>query len=114
MLQAGFYWYWWCCLAILSIQPKYMGFHLQDYYACCYHCTYGLDFLLPQSWVSLTKTEDDTELKEEFAAQEEASEGLHHILLLQRLLLNQQRLLAHLLAKLNHLAKPQTQSFHQV
>ena len=59
-----------------------------------------------------TKTEDDTELKEEFAAQEEAEFASHTAT--STFLLNQQRLLVHLLAKLNHLVKPQTQSFHQV
>ena len=45
-------------------------------HACCYHCTYGPNFLLRKAGL-FTKTEDDIELKEEFAAQEEAEFASH-------------------------------------
>ncbi len=95
---------------ILSIQPKYM-IPFAAIMLVAIIVPMVLTFFFRKA-VLFTKTEDDIELKEEFAAQKRLN--LHHILQLQQFLLNQQRLLAHLLVKLNHLAKQQTQFSHQV
>lgn len=87
--------------AILSIKPQYWAIFaiimVLDIVVAMV-----LTFLFHKTGF-LTKTEEDGTYKK-----------LQKVWYNQRLLLNQQRLLAHLLAKLNHLAKPQTQSFHQV
>ena len=87
--------------AILSIKPQYWAIFaiimIVDIVVAMV-----LTFLFHKTGF-LTKTEEDGTYKK-----------LQKVWYNQRLLLNQQRLLAHLLAKLNHLAKPQTQSFHQV
>ena len=87
--------------AILSIKPQYWAIFaiimVVDIVVAMV-----LTFLFHKTGF-LTKTEEDGTYKK-----------LQKVWYNQRLLLNQQRLLAHLLAKLNHLAKPQTQSFHQV
>ena len=61
----------------------------------------------------LTKTEDSIGHAQQNSRLKEASEGLQ-FMQNQRFLLSQQRLLAHLLAKLNRLAKQQILSSHQV
>ena len=87
--------------AILSIKPQYWAIFaiimVVDIVVAMV-----LTFLFHKTGF-LTKTEEDGTYKK-----------LQKVWYNQRLLLNQQRLLAHLLAKLNHLAKLQPQSFHQV
>ena len=87
--------------AILSIKPQYWAIFaiimIVDIVVAMV-----LTFLFHKTGF-LTKTEEDGTYKK-----------LQKVWYNQRFLLNQQRLLVHLLAKLNHLAKPQTQSFHQV
>lgn len=96
---------------ILSIQPKYM-IPFAGIMLVAIIVPMVLTFFFRKAGL-FTKTEVDTELKEEFAAQEEA-EFASHTATLTVLAESAEVWLAHLLVKLNYLAKPQTQFSHQV